>query len=386
MGGMRVHGQKGVYEEQFCEGLFGPQPCPGHFRQYRHIFDHPIFQTWCMFFGEMICLFVFKILVRWKQRRGVAAETHSRFSCLIFIFPACCDMTASGMMLSGLTMTYASSYQMMRGAVIIFTSCLSVLVFGTKPWLNHWIGMLFVIGGLFVSGVATHILGQENDLNMHRQLVGDVLIIAAQIITAVQVVYEEKVVKKHNIPVLQMVGWEGVWGFIVLGILLVPFYRIPYSFSNLKPSRFENVIDAAIQMTHSWKIGFVIFLLILSVALYNFSGLSVTKEMSATTRTVLDSVRTPFVWAFSLVVKWQNFQYLQPVGYSLLVMGILVYYNLVLLPFILKKLKEWKSKQVLVQPNEDEAPLFSEDEEWLKQPLFKNSDECCKVLSPPNNY
>ena len=40
-------------------------------------------------------------------------------------------------------------------------------------------------------------------------VVGDLLIIAAQVITAVQMVYEEKFVVKHNVPALQAVGWEG---------------------------------------------------------------------------------------------------------------------------------------------------------------------------------
>ena len=45
---------------------------------------------------------------------------------------------------------------------------------------------------------------------------GDLLIIIAQIITAAQMVYEEKFVMKHNIPPLQAVGWEGIVYFLYL--------------------------------------------------------------------------------------------------------------------------------------------------------------------------
>ena len=351
-------GQKGVYEEHLCQGLFGPEPCPDDPRVSQHRFDHPIFQTWRMFFGEMLCLFAFKASVAWKRCKGVAVE-NSPFNCLIFLFPACCDMIATGVMLAGLTMTYASSFQMMRGAVIIFTSLLSVIFLGKKLWLNHWLGMLFIFGGLSVTGVGDHLSGQENGSNPHHQLSGDLLIITSQVITAVQVVYEEKVVKKYNIPALQAVGWEGVWGFTVLGLLLVPFYYFSYSFSSLHPSRFENAIDAALQTTSSWGIGIVAALLILTMALYNFCGVSVTKEMSATTRMVLDSVRTVFVWAFSLIVNWETFQYLQPVGYSLLVMGILVYYNLILLPRVVKIWKKWKNEERYGNEN---SPLLTGEE------------------------
>ena len=39
---------------------------------------------------------------------------------------------------------------------------------------------------------------------------------------AFQSVYEEKVLVKYDIPPLLAVGWEGVFGFSVLSILLIP--------------------------------------------------------------------------------------------------------------------------------------------------------------------
>ena len=60
---------------------------------------------------------------------------------------------------------------------------------------------------------------------------------------------------------------------------------------------------------------------ILSIAFFNFAGVSVTKELSATTRMVLDSGRTLLIWAVSLSLKWQKFYPLQIVGFLLLVIG-----------------------------------------------------------------
>lgn len=54
---------------------------------------------------------------------------------------------------------------------------------------------------------------------------------------------------------------------------------------------------------------------IISIAYFNFSGISVAKEISATTRMVLDSVRTFFIWTFSLAVGWQTFNPLQVIFY-----------------------------------------------------------------------
>lgn len=75
------------------------------------------------------------------------------------------------------------------------------------------------------------------------------MILFAQIITAAQMVYEEKYVVSNDIPPLQAVGWEGneiniffflsfpsiillafvflgVFGFLMMSVLLVPFYFI----------------------------------------------------------------------------------------------------------------------------------------------------------------
>ena len=138
--------------------------------------------------------------------------------------------------------------------------------------------------------------------------------------------------KKYDVPPLVAVGWEGIFGFSMLGLLMFPFYFIPASFGASRPIRLENAIDAFIQFSNNWQIIFSMLGLIVSIAFFNFSGLTVAKELNATTRMVLDSVRTMFVWFVSLGVGWELFNYLQPVGYVLLVVGTFVYYNMVFVP------------------------------------------------------
>lgn len=57
----------------------------------------------------------------------------------------------------------------------------------------------------------------------------------------------------------------------------------------------------------------------------------VTKEISATTRMVLDSVRTMVIWAVSLLIGWQSFHYLQVVGFVSLIFGMCVYNNIIVM-------------------------------------------------------
>ena len=90
----------------------------------RRGFDHPFLQACGMFLGETMCMAAF-FLVRWKRRRNLASAGSDtsddpflrprNFSPLVFLPPALCDMTATSIQYIGLTLTYASSFQMLRG-------------------------------------------------------------------------------------------------------------------------------------------------------------------------------------------------------------------------------------------------------------------------------
>ena len=71
-----------------------------------------------------------------------------------------------------------------------------------------------------------------------------------------------------------------------------------------------------------------------SIAFFNFAGISVTKELSATTRMVLDSIRTLVIWAVSMLIGWQDFYYLQLIGFCILIIGMMLYNDIIILPLI----------------------------------------------------
>ncbi|MBZ6370413.1 MAG: hypothetical protein LBE44_00430 [Microbacterium hominis] len=54
-----------------------------------------------------------------------------------------------------------------------------------------------------------------------------------------------------------------------------------------------------------------------SIALFNFCGLAVTRSVSATARSTIDSCRTLLIWAVSLLLGWEHFNPLQIVGWVL---------------------------------------------------------------------
>jgi drug/metabolite transporter (DMT)-like permease len=79
---------------------------------------------------------------------------------VIFLLPACCDMTGTSLMYVGLNLTHASVFQMLRGSVILFTGIFSVVFLGRKLYAFHWIGMMLVLfGSKFIHIVFHHYLG-----------------------------------------------------------------------------------------------------------------------------------------------------------------------------------------------------------------------------------
>uniref|UniRef100_A0A915PT77 EamA domain-containing protein n=1 Tax=Setaria digitata TaxID=48799 RepID=A0A915PT77_9BILA len=321
-------------------------------------FNHPFVQAICMFIGELFCLFAYVISncirnhrdqmasVNNGERSGSGISTHIseqnflKFNPWLFVAPALCDVLATSIMYIGLNLTQASSFQMLRGAVIIFTGLFSVAFLRSYLQGFRWLGMGFVTVGLVIVGVSDIIFDKnsKHDINgiitgfktnvAHETMIGifcllnlehflphsgDLLIIIAQIIVAIQMVIEQKIITEFNVPPLLVVGLEGFFGLTILLFLLFPMYfiKVPSIFSTNPYHRLEDVFDAFREVKDNPWIGVALMLTVISIAFFNFAGVSVTKELSATTRMVLDSVRILLIWLVSIPLFGEHFIPLQ---------------------------------------------------------------------------
>ncbi|XP_061741743.1 solute carrier family 35 member F6 [Nerophis ophidion] len=304
---------------------------PGCHGDPNHTFSHPFVQAVGMFLGEFSCLAVFYILLC-HDRRSPEPQMNpgQSFNPFLFLPPAMCDMLATSTMYVALSMTSASSFQMLRGAVIIFTGLLSVAFLRRRLLTSQWVGILTTILGLVIVGLADFLSGHQDDSHkLSDVLTGDLLIILAQVIVSVQMVLEEKFVYKHDVHPLRAVGIEGLFGFIVLTLLLIPMYFIHVGeFSDNPRQVLEDALDAFCQIGHRPLILLALLGNTVSIAFFNFAGISVTKEISATTRMVLDSLRTLVIWAVSLALGWERFHGLQVLGFLVLLTGTALYNGL----------------------------------------------------------
>jgi len=83
---------------------------------------------------------------------------------------------------------------------------------------------------------------------------------------------------------------------------------------------------------------------------FNFFGLSVTRQISATSRSTIDTCRTLFIWIVSLGLGWESFKWLQVLGFALLVYGTGVF-NEIVSPLTLKFLRRRKRQGIAIGDN-----------------------------------
>ncbi|XP_074658914.1 solute carrier family 35 member F6-like [Tubulanus polymorphus] len=316
-----------------------------------HDFHHPWFQTIIMFMGEFLCLIGFAYH-RKKQRDEWQKELQERFEngedipdppdqgrvCqLILAIPTICDLIGTSVAGIGLIYVNGSVWQMLRGSMIVFAGIFSRIFLKRKLKFIHWSGIFIVCCGLVLVGISS-VLEEKISDDAKNAIIGIVLIVCSQIVSAGQMIIEEMFLKKKNFHPLQVVGMEGTYGFLIMAFAVLPaMYFIPGSQLN---NCYENSIDALYQIKNSPSLLIFCILYLLSIAFYNYFGLAVTKSLTAVHRTLIDACRTILVWIVDLVIYYAfdknfgeefNITYglLQIDGFFFLMIGTALYNELI---------------------------------------------------------
>ncbi|KAI5460072.1 hypothetical protein BGZ63DRAFT_389438 [Mariannaea sp. PMI_226] len=358
----------------------------------RAFFNQPVLQTAQMFVGEMGCWLVVGIMALWRRytnsesptRQGYEAvdttenpepaseEDNDRIKLLhpshggfsrgyligLLSLPAICDILGTTLMNAGLLMVAASIYQMTRGALVLFVGLFSVVFLGRRLWAFQWISLLGVVLGVGIVGLAGAISPDEKPelsgsdsattdgmSDTARAIVGVLLIAGAQIFTATQFVLEEWILERDPIEPIKVVGWEGIFGFVVTVLGMIVLHLTIGTTDAGRYGPFD-MVEGWHQMMENPRISTTSFLIMISIGGFNFFGLSVTRSVSATSRSTIDTCRTLFIWIVSLGLGWETFKWLQIVGFGFLVYFTFVFNGIVQPP--LKSLRPTEEVQELL--------------------------------------
>ncbi|KAI4268979.1 MAG: hypothetical protein L6R38_007652 [Xanthoria sp. 2 TBL-2021] len=271
----------------------------------------------------------------------------------LLAMPACCDIAATTLMNVGLLFVAASIYQMTRGALILFVGLFSVVFLHRKIYLYQWSALFIVVAGVAVVGLAGAIapnpqaqpkppVPPETSLLAIRDavktaavssgalqtIVGVLMIAGAQIFTATQFVLEEWILEQYALEPLKVVGWEGVFGFLVtlVGMIIL---HLAIGRTDAGRNGYFDMQEGWREITQYRSIAVTSVLIMISIGGFNFFGLSITRSVSATARSIIDTCRTLFIWIVSLGLGWETFKWLQIVGFALLVYGTFLFNDIV---------------------------------------------------------
>ncbi|KAJ5294726.1 hypothetical protein N7508_009547 [Penicillium antarcticum] len=273
---------------------------------------------------------------------------------LLLAAPSSCDIAGTTLMNVGLLFVAASIYQMTRGALVLFVGLFSVIFLRRKLYLYQWSALFIVVlgvavvglsGALFsgdsghditqgdgVAGAASHAMIKARAVagtpEAVQVVIGVLLIAAAQIFTASQFVLEEWILEHYAMDPIEVVGWEGIFGFLVTLIGMIVMY---FAVGRTEAGRYGyfDMKEGWRQITHSRAIALSSLAIMVSIGGFNFFGLSVTRTVSATSRSTIDTCRTLFIWLVSLGLGWESFKWLQVAGFALLVYGTFLFNDIV---------------------------------------------------------
>jgi drug/metabolite transporter (DMT)-like permease len=340
-------------------------------------FEQPVLQTAQMFVGELGCFVVAGLLALYRRyvakssasQRGYEAistndhdadispeddeqqdpesnaNAHKRgYTILLLALPAICDICGTTLINTGLIFVAASIFQMTRGALVLFVGLFSVLFLKRHLKLFQWLALVGVVLGVVIVGLAgaiwpdekaatsggTDNLPQDNGglTPAVKVVIGVLLIAGAQILTATQFVLEEWILENSPIEPIMVVGWEGTYGLVITVILMIVMHFLvgqteagQYGYFDMK--------EGWRQMTTDNRIWVSSLLIMVSIGGFNFFGLSVTRSVSATSRSTIDTCRTLFIWMISLGLGWETFKWLQILGFAFLVYSTFLFNGIV---------------------------------------------------------
>ncbi|EAR87949.1 nucleotide-sugar transporter (macronuclear) [Tetrahymena thermophila SB210] len=329
-------------------------------------FNHPFIQCIIMFLGMHMPLYwyIYKSKTNTLNMEiDPTKKSMKQFKDYLQVWiPAICDFISSTLNFTALNFIDSSVYQMLRGGTIIFTSIFSKWMFRKKFLAYRYVGIGQVVVGLVIVGMSNFFFFDSEDTHndSSHKLMAIILLLISMVFNGLQYSYEELIYSRYNIHPTKLVGLEGLYGLIIYAILLPIFNSTDCPFPNNRGCTEIRTIgsDGLVSTTYKMEsvslffsqIGqdsaLLAFVIIgfFTIAFYNVNGLSTTKFFSGLTRSIIDQIRTIFIWIVGLAVtftgarEWETLDYraniLKIFGFFFIVAGNLVYNGLIKLPYL----------------------------------------------------
>ena len=342
-------------------------------------YSQPVWQTLQMFIGESFCLLVYvvrsitqayqdakvseecqSLLSHWQVRVYGSMETAQHPTIpsypwykrsFKFFLPATFDIISSTLMNLALLIMPVSIFQMTRGALVLWVGLLSGLFLRRYLPLYQWLSLVLVMLGIVTVGLSSLLVSvnasqiitsamSTTPNSAIKTLLGLMVVFGAQIFSALQFVWEEKLMEDYLVEPLLIVGLEGIFGIFQVLILM----WLLHFFIGSTPQGRSGIFD----MREAWhqtmgikNVRISAFGCAISIALFNVFGMTVTKYLSATTRSTIDTFRTLGICVVSVALGWEVLYpvsgTVQALGFAILAYGTFMFNGVISPPHFLQR-------------------------------------------------
>lgn len=181
------------------------------------------------------------------------------------------------------------SWQIMFVAVFSFFSKRSPL------YLSEWIGLFVVIAGIAICGVSNLLRSIHNRGETSDMFFSYIVIIFACALRAYQGVTEEMLIKMAGFTPLQLTAYEGVWGFCLTLLIVIPLANI----ASVDSPFYENTLEIFEFVTRSSILVLVELVFVFCSGGTMYLSTVLTEKIGSAARFSTESVRPLLVLVIS---------------------------------------------------------------------------------------
>ena len=326
-------------------------------------FQH-VFILMLILYIDQVCALIYYYLIENKKEEN--EDNKPQFQYYQSIPSIIFDFFGSSLAFFGLALLPGSICQMLRGALLIFTYILSVIFIKNSHNMNHYLGMFLTIIGLIIVGLAE---GLKKTSNLGTTIGGIILTVIGQFFTAIQFVYEENLTKKYQCKITKVIGFQGIFGIFLMIIVLpildsincgegkTDFIRNVCTKDENGVWSLENFVFALKQLKNSKKLIWLSLLYAIGDLGYNLTGITIGKEATSTARAIAENMKILLIWIFFLfpfnpINYREKFNWIQFIGYLMLLFGNLIYHEIIV---IFKENKNDDEEYIIIDNDSDKA-------------------------------
>ncbi|EZG45467.1 putative transmembrane protein [Gregarina niphandrodes] len=230
--------------------------------------------------------------------------------------PAPLDFCECALGCIAVTITYASTVQMLHNFMVICSAVFTILILRYPLRVHEWLGSLVVTVALILCGIpALRNPEEATEVHSDYQWLGILLALVSTCVHSLQNIWEEALFRKCDVDATVAIGLEGLTGAIISGAALPVVQWTGY----------EHTREGARQLIESSQLRWGCVLFGISSLLNNLCGIAVTRWANGLLRCLFMSLRPPMVWLCEMYLSWNTFDWYNFASMFVLAAGLFIY-------------------------------------------------------------